>query len=132
MPNVFEKINLNWKGRDYVIQPDDVLQCIAKIEDVITLADLHRYGTNAQVPLAKLSMAYGAVLRHAGAVVDADEVYAAMFKGADMQRRTAKAIETLLLMMIPPETLRKSSASEQPVGKARAASGSSKRPTRQP
>lgn len=127
---IFEKINLHWKERDYVIQPDDVLQCIAKIEDVITLADLHHYGTNGRVPLAKLSMAYAAVLRHAGAVVDADEVYAAMFKGADMQRRTSKAIETLLLMMIPPEALRKSSPTEQPAGKARAASGSSKRPTK--
>src|SRR4051812_21281849 len=102
---VFEPVRLTWKGTEYVIPPDQVMRCIAKIEDVITLAELHR--AMGKPPLAKLAMAYGAALRHAGARAEDDEVYAAMFKsGKDMHGQVTGAVYTLLVMMMPPDALK--------------------------
>ena len=104
--SLFEKIALSWQGREYSIPPDGVMQCIAKIEDVITLAQLHQAVVSQSMPLGKLSMAYGALLRHAGARVTDEDVYAGMFKGGDMVKRAIEAIHTLQMLMIPPEHLK--------------------------
>jgi hypothetical protein len=115
--SVFEEITLSWNGKNYVIPPDDVLRCIAKIESVCTLGELASHQLRGQLPLAKISMAFAVALRHAGAKVTDDEVYGALFQdsGQEMQRMASQAIFTLQAMMIPPEHLR------APAGKAEAA-----------
>jgi hypothetical protein len=110
---------LKWGEREYTIPPNRVLQAIAKVEDHVTLVELHTYGLNNTAPLAKLSMAFGALLRHAGADVSDDQVYTAMFKSGEMQKNMVNAVQTMLMLMIPPEhLLRKEDTS---VGKSTAA-----------
>lgn len=107
MARIFEDVRLTWQGREYVVPANDVLRAIAKVEDVITLSELHRHAQNNTMPISKLAMAFGTVLRHAGARVGDDDVYAAMFEGAKMQGRVVEAIRVLLHMMLPPAHLQK-------------------------
>lgn len=126
---IFEPITLHWEGRDYSIPPDDVLRCIAKIEDHITLIELSTASNKRTIPLAKMAIAFGAVLRHAGAHVSDDEVYAGMFADGNLVNKAQVAVTTLLTLMIPPGSLTQDAAAgASPPGKAQAAgNGSSKR-----
>jgi len=124
----FEDIHLQWADSEYVIRANKVLGAIARIEDVLTLNELQRFSARGTAPMAKLSMAYGAVLRYAGAKVTDEEVYAGMFgstgTGADA---VVESISALVAMMVPPQPAVK----ETPPGNAvPARSASSKRPTR--
>ena len=109
------------------------MRVIAIVENHITLADLQRFAEENSVPLARVSMAYGAVLRFAGAKARDDEVYASLFKSAEMGKRVARAISDLLLLMVPPEAA--AAAPGDGAGKdaaAVAAAPSSRRRTKQP
>ena len=123
--SIFEKVVLTWEGRQYTIPPTRILQCIAKIEEVITLVELNRYVLAGTAPLARLAQAYGAVLRHAGANVADDEVYVAMFSGSGQQERAAQANNTLLLLMVPQSAIDKATPQEGTEGKAQATSPTS-------
>jgi hypothetical protein len=128
---IFEEIRLRWDGREFVVTPDRVMACIAKIEDHITLVELKGYAERGTAPLGKLASAFAAVLRHAGARVTDEEVYAGMFRSGAMQTQCKVAIETLLLMMIPPQSLQDAVAGEDaPTGKVRAAAPSSRKRSR--
>lgn len=121
---IFEDIKLTWQGRDYIIPPDRVMRAIAKIEDVITMSELGSYQNAKRLPLAKISLAYAAVLRHAGAVVADEEVYNSLFaEGAEKTVGNAvAALNALMVMMIPPEHLReKVTEKKDPAGAAPAA-----------
>lgn len=100
----FEDIRLEWAGKEYTIKSNRMLGAIARIEDVVTLSELQRFGARGTVPMAKIAMAYGAVLRYMGAEVTDDEVYAGMFgatgTGADA---VVNSISALVAMMIPPQ-----------------------------
>jgi hypothetical protein len=111
---IFEEIRYTWGGKDYTLPPGRVLRAIAAVEEVLTMAELHRYMQAGKPPLAKLAMAYGAVLRQAGAIVSDDEIYAGMFAGGEMKERVGTAIGALLAMMIPPESLRQAEKGEAP------------------
>lgn len=104
---VFEEVALKWGGREYKIAPDSIMRLLAQIEEVVTMADLYRYSTQGRPPLAKLSTAFGMALRHAGAQVSDEEVYAGMFEGGgkDVQMRVFNSVQTLLALMIPPSAL---------------------------
>jgi hypothetical protein len=126
----FEDIRLQWAGKDYTIRANRVLGAIARIEDVLTLSELQRFSMRGTAPMAKLSMAYGAVLRYAGATVTDEEVYAGMFgetgTGADA---VVESISALVAMMVPPQP--KTADKEPKSGNAvPAATASSKRRTR--
>lgn len=116
--NGFEEVRVTWEGREYRIPPDQVLRCIAKIEDVITLAELQRFTAAEQVPFAKIAMAFGAVLRHAGADVNDYAVYRAMFDEAtDAEGKpldstgkflvAVEAVQKLMVLMLPPDYIAK-------------------------
>jgi hypothetical protein len=125
---VFDDISFEWAGHTYALKSDRVLGAIARIEDVVTFAELARVGSGKSVPLAKLAMAYGAVLRYAGAKVTDDEVYAGILSSGNAGTVIA-AVTTLLSMMIPPGSI--AETKEPPKGKAApAASNSSRKPTR--
>lgn len=133
---VFEEVTLSWEGRSYTIAPDRLMQAIARIEDTLTLAELHDYAQRGTAPLGKLAIAYAAALRHAGGQVTSDQVYAGMFRrgqdGVSVEQAALAAINGLLAMMLPPG-VSGAAAPETPPGKPDAGerpSGSSKKLTR--
>ncbi len=109
---IFQEITLVWAGREYRIPPDQVMPAIAIVEDHVLLGDVVQAARRGAVPLAKLSRAFGAVLRFAGARVSDDEVYAGMFKRGSQRDAAEAAVNTLLTMMIPPEQLLAAGAAE--------------------
>lgn len=112
---MFEPIEVKWGERSYKLQPDGILRAIADVEDVLTIGELYVYQARRDtLPLAKLALAYATLLRHAGAQVTAEQVYAAMFSGDDLQSRAISAIQTLQMLMIPPSALRERAAPGKP------------------
>lgn len=129
--SVFQEIKLPWEGKVYIVPPDQVMMCIAKVEAHITLVDLNEYGQRGAAPLGRLSIAYATALRHAGARVSDEEVYASLFKAGDMANRVAESIGVLLMMMIPPDAVAQAGEVKGKVAaRGGAASPSSRRRTR--
>lgn len=105
-----DDITLTWNGQEHVIPAERLMVAIAKIEDVITLTELFDHAQRGNAPMAKLSMAFGSVLRLSGAKVTDREVYNGMF--SDGGGSVQVAVETLLAMMLPPESFRDDSQGE--------------------
>lgn len=132
---VFQTIKLTWKGEDFTLPADRVLMAISMVEEVLSLGDLATHQLRGRVPLAKLSMAFGIILRLAGVKVTDEEVYDGLFASGpgDLAARAVSAVATLQALMIPPERLREQMASgkrsatarKKPVGSSRNSSGSS-------
>lgn len=101
--SLFNDVTLVWGGTEYTIKSDNVLRLIAQVEDVITFAELYRFGLKGAIPQARIATAFGTMLRYAGAQVGDDEVYKAMFK--DGGAHAVTAVRTLLEIMSPPETI---------------------------
>lgn len=127
----FEPIRLEWNGKKYMIPANRVMGAIARIEDTVTLPELHKMQQRGGAPLAKLSQAFADVLAYAGATgVDAETVYISMFDGSEDQQAAAMAVMGILQMMTPPQSMVGNSS---PPGKAAAlrkktsGAGSSKR-----
>jgi len=125
--SVFDDVTLEWGGKQYTIASDHMLGAIARIEEVVTLAELSDKAMRGTVPMAKLSQAYGAVLRYAGANVSDDEVYGGMFADRNAFETVQLAVNTLMAMMIPPASMR-ADAADQKKTKA-GANGSSRNST---
>jgi len=109
---IFEDITLTWGDEEFIVKGDDnIMVMFAKIESFITLAEL----TNGDAPkMTSLANAYAAALNFAGAKASSAEVYQSMFTAG--QHGVATAISGLLVMMVPPETLRENmgKAKEEP------------------
>lgn len=105
---IFEEVVLTWQGRSYPIPPNMVLRAIAKVEDVLPMADLAQASAKRSYPLAKMAIAYGSLLRMAGAAVTDEEVYRGMFHTDqdEFRTRVVDAMHVLQLLMIPPEFIR--------------------------
>lgn len=127
---LFDDVKLVWKGREFIIPRNRVMGAIARVEDVLTLQELMRIQARGGTPFVKLSMAYGTVLRYAGANVDDEDVYAGMFK-LETSGEVSGAVVSLLHMMLPPGIDFGTPQKAPPKGKARAAAAStSKRRTK--
>lgn len=102
----FDPIELEWRGRTYPIPPRKVLGAIARVEEHLTFAELLAFGGRNTVATARLALAYGALLRYAGADVSDEDVYEGMFAAQVSAAESADAIVTavalLMSMMIPP------------------------------
>lgn len=105
--SVFQPVTLGWQGKSYTLPANRVLGAVARIEEVITLAELAKHASGGNAPLARLAQAYGSVLRYAGADVADDEVYAGMFGGEEARELVSAAVQGLLGMMISPEIRRR-------------------------
>lgn len=129
----FDDLSFEWAGQTYNVPAHRVLGAIARVEDVITLHELQRYGEKGSTPLAKLSMAYGALLRYAGAKVTDVEIYEAMFGSGKVESSSiVESIITLVAMMVPPSAQNKNEGKSK-LGNAPAAAvmnASSKKPTK--
>lgn len=96
--SIFQDVTLSFANKEYKIEANSIMRCLAQIEDVISLAEL----TNkTHVPMVKLSMAYGIALRYAGATVSDEDIYANVFEPGSAHV-VQEAVSGLLLMMIPP------------------------------
>lgn len=104
---IFDPVTLTWRGADFEVAPDKIMGLIARIEEIVTLSEIHAAAQKGGMPLAKLAMAYGACLRYAGARVEDAEVYQTFFSGS--ADSIPAAISSLMAMMVPP-------AREQPEG----------------
>jgi hypothetical protein len=106
----FDDVALEWQGAQYTIPHNRVLRTIAAVEEVITLGGLARSARD--VPPAKISIAFGIILRAAGANVTDDEVYDGMFvEGGSFEvQRVAEAVMALLAMMLPNSAKAKAAA----------------------
>jgi hypothetical protein len=100
---IFDDIRLKWDGAEYVIPHNRVLRALAAVEEVATFEELSGFAARRTAPLAKIAMAYGVLLRFAGANVTDEDVYQGMFAngGATM----AQTVSAVLAMMIPSERI---------------------------
>lgn len=128
---LFDDIKLEWAGKAYIIPANKVLGAIARIEEIVSIRELAACARESTLPVAKLSMAYGSVLRYAGAEVDDEDVYAGIFSGGDHAHQVATAVGGLLAMMIP-NSLKTTATAETDSGNVKPTAASSKKRTRQP
>lgn len=99
--SVFQPLELEWQGQVYTVPAHRVMGAICRIEEVITLSELQQYAARSGAPIAKLSMAYGSVLRYAGAKVTDDEVYEQAFS-LDPEAAVMAAVMNIMQLMLPP------------------------------
>lgn len=133
--SLFQDAVLVWGGRDYVIPAERRMGLIGVIEDHITLAELCAFATAGDTKFKKLSCAYGAALRYAGARVSDEEIYFAIYQSGKTYALVMAAINGLLAMMLPPGNLDTGAEEAAPRGNSprrarRAAARSSKKPTK--
>lgn len=106
---MFEDIHLEWQGKKYTIPADDVLKCIARVEDVVSVGEVAEMLTSGRLKFAKIAKAYATFLRYAGARVKDEEVFVSIFPsmngGADILAMCLSRLELLMKLMSPPESL---------------------------
>lgn len=110
----FEPVTLKWKGESYTVPAEGQLMLIAQIEDALTggkgghaLRVLTQQGGPSFV---RLSQAFGAALRHAGAEVTDEEIYLSMVKDVaagdiEAAAEIQAAVMGLLTIVAPPVAL---------------------------
>ncbi len=104
--SIFEKVTLEWKNKKFVIEPENVLKAIAIIEEHFTVNELIQDMAAERIKVSRLCSCMGDVLRFAGSDVTDEELYAGMYGGGDGQAKVVATIQTLILMVIPPEQLK--------------------------
>lgn len=97
---MFDPVVVNWRGQKHTIPADGVLRAIAAVEEVLTISELFDYYKKGSPSLAKLSMAFAALMRHLGVTCSDEEVYASMFD-ANQRDASQAAVTTLLALMVP-------------------------------
>lgn len=143
MPRIFEDIPLEWKGEKFIIPSNRIMGALARIEELVTLDELHAMTQGKGLKFIAVSRAYASTLRFAGAMVTDEEVYASMFEKDDDKKKGAMitAVFGLLNMMVPEEARKvaekEAAAKGEPEGNVnrqarRAAASLSKKHTKQP
>lgn len=119
----FEEVKLGWQGEEFAVPPERQLMLIAKIEDALA-GSSGRQAVDILLqpsgpPMARLSQAYGAALRYAGASVSDDEVYLSIMEDfasgkADAAVKVQSAIVALLAIVAPPIARKMAEAEKKP------------------
>lgn len=105
MARAFNDVTLKWKGSEYTIPSDQMLEAINRIEDHVSLETLHvRAGEKPSWKRGKIAQAYAAVLNFAGAKVTPEEVYAGMFEKGETNA-AGVAVQALIFLMVPNSLL---------------------------
>jgi hypothetical protein len=123
---IFDDIRLGWKGVPFLIPANRIMGALARVEDIVTLDELQRFAVRKTAPMAKLSMAYGSLLRYAGCFVSDEAVYSEMVRSDD-GAAVMTAINGLMSMMLPPVRDEDIEKKEAPSGNSPSAAKSSKR-----
>lgn len=134
---IFSNIDLEWGGEVYTIPSDQVMKAIAVLESHITVPEFLMIGAGRTMPVSRLCMAYGALLRYAGAKVADDEVYQAVFTGGDLQGQVLRSVNEIMTLIIPPaareklEAAGEESSPDMPLGNSPATTAAlSSKPTK--
>ncbi|QFT81163.1 hypothetical protein FIU89_11135 [Roseovarius sp. THAF27] len=108
----FEDISVCWMGVDYTLKARGIMPLVASIEDIISgtsgvAAVAILMGQNGGPTVSRVSMAFAAMLRHAGADVSDDEVYLSvqgeLLEGSgDALSAMSEACNLLLAIVSPP------------------------------
>lgn len=119
----FSPVSLGWQGESFTVPADRQMQLILEIEDALSGASgqqaiavlMQRGGPS----YARLSQAYGAALRYAGASVTDDEIYLSIMSDmaegkADAATKTQTAVLALLSIIAPPVALQLTGGGENP------------------
>ena len=102
---MFNDIEIEFNGKKRTIKADNIMRCIAKVEQVVPLTDLVEFMQSGKPRMASLAMGYTALLNHAGFKVNEAQVYAGMFGDQDKVVSAIEATSALLSLMIPPSAL---------------------------
>lgn len=131
MSSIFDPIEMRWMGQEVTIPANRVLKAIASVEEILPLDQVVKMAQSGHVHIAKCSMAYGAVLRYAGLKVTDEEVYSRFVGVPADAPEMVRALQALLMMMLPRDL--KGGSADAPKGKAprRRASASSKKAGKQ-
>lgn len=105
--SIFQDIHISWGEKNFKIPSSGVMRCLAKVEQIITLHELNEYAKRGTAPQVTLAMAYGEMLRFAGARVTDEEVMEAMFsnEAERMAEIITTAVKTLQESFIPQSVL---------------------------
>jgi hypothetical protein len=93
------QIKLTWRGKAFEIPREKTMRARLIIESAYPLQKLAEHMRTGTPHLAQLSVAYGELLRFAGAKVEDDDVYDGMFAGKESL--ASVAAECLFNIMIP-------------------------------
>lgn len=115
MREVFQDVKVSWSGETKIILSTNLLRLIAQIEEELPIQDLLIAANSGKMPVAKVSICYGLILRYAGFDVSDDEVYERLLKPNDT---AAFDIVLALSMMVLPKSMLKPEKSE-PTGTTR-------------
>jgi hypothetical protein len=128
---IFQEVELSWNGEAVTIPADKVMGAIAVIEEHITFLELVAMSQAGTPKMTVIAQCYGAVLRYAGLNVSDEECYAGMFASGAAQAECIAAVQTLLVMCVPPDVLAKAEAAgDGKPGKSGAAKPGGSRPSK--
>lgn len=96
----FDDAKFEWRGKEYSVPANRILPMLARVDEFITLAELSDHLARKSVPFAKVALAWGAVLRYAGAHVTDEDVYCGMLEG-DGGASATLALHGLMGLMMP-------------------------------
>lgn len=104
--SIFNPVEITFRDQVLKVPANQVLGLIAAVEDEITISELYSNPKNTAV-----ARAYAAAIRYAGGSASVAEVYEELF---DMGGKTniRAAIQSLIMMMIPPKHLQEKSAED--------------------
>lgn len=107
MTSRFKPVTLEFKGKQYTVEPTRMMGLIDAIEEHITLPEIHEDGAKRRtMRFGKLSAAYTAALNYAGCPANREEVYLGMFEdGAGDEAKAYKLMMALLTIMTPPDSV---------------------------
>lgn len=119
----FEDVKIGWRGKTYVIPENRVLDCISRVEEVLTVHELMKMGQSGNIATSKITRAYAVVLRCAGCEVTDAEAYSGIFRQSFVNAEAMACIGGLLTILLPKdlteEAVRLAEEGEAAKGKAR-------------
>lgn len=111
----FKDVEIGWRGATYTLRAQGIMPLVAAVEDVLTGGSgrsvVEVLVSPAGPSMSRLCMAYGAMLRHAGAQVTDEEVYIAIQDdlangNADHLAKMQNYCTVLMEIMSPPLAMR--------------------------
>lgn len=99
---MFEPVTIVWQGKPVLIPASRILGAIAAVEEVMTFNELADFSRRQAYPTAHIARAFGVLLRYAGEPVEDATVYAGLFGDPASAFDAGHAMQTLMLMMVPP------------------------------
>jgi hypothetical protein len=107
----FDDVAFTWRDQTYIVPANRQMMLIAKVEDALSAGSgKQAIGILLQPegpPYSRLAAAFGAALRHAGALVTDEEIYLEVMGdfaegNADASAKVQAAVLSILSVIAPP------------------------------